>query len=78
MTVKADSRRRDSLRGLLFDARKEARLTQRELAARIGKPQSYVSKYESGERRLEVVEFLDLCEVLAVSPHEVIAKLENR
>jgi len=40
----------------LRQARKEAGLTQVEVAARLGKPQSFVSKCESGERRVDVVE----------------------
>lgn len=37
-------------------ARQEARLTQVEVADRLGRPQSYVSKCESGERRVDAVE----------------------
>lgn len=37
-------------------ARKEAKLTQVEVARRLRKPQSFVSKFESGERRLDPVE----------------------
>ncbi|WP_460145653.1 helix-turn-helix domain-containing protein [Pseudomonas sp. S2_A02] len=42
----------------LFDARKKAGLTQTMLSERLSKPQSFVSKYERGERRLDVIEFL--------------------
>lgn len=45
---------------MLFREREAAGLTQAELAARLGRPQSFVSKYESGERRLDVVEFLEV------------------
>ncbi|SFS87564.1 helix-turn-helix domain-containing protein, partial [Brevundimonas viscosa] len=40
---------------ILASARLEAGLTQAEVAARLGKPQSYISKVEQGERRLDVV-----------------------
>lgn len=40
----------------LREARKEAKLTQVEVARRLRKPQSFVSKMESGERRLDAVE----------------------
>ena len=40
----------------LRSARSEARLTQVEVAQQLGKPQSFVSKCESGERRVDVVE----------------------
>lgn len=46
---------------VLKQLRLDAQLTQSELAARLKKPQSYVSKYESGERRLDVVEIREIC-----------------
>ncbi len=59
----------------LADARHAKNLTQADVAARLGKPQSYVSKYESGERRLDVVEFLGVCEALSTSPYTVFKKV---
>lgn len=47
-------------------ARKDAGITQQELAKRLGRPQSFVSKYENAERRLDVVEFLQVTEALGV------------
>ncbi|WFC62633.1 XRE family transcriptional regulator [Pseudomonas sp. REST10] len=46
---------------VLKQLRLDAQLTQSELANRLNKPQSYVSKYESGERRLDVVEIREIC-----------------
>jgi transcriptional regulator with XRE-family HTH domain len=43
---------------VLVDAREAAGLRQTDLAHRLGKPQSFVSKIERGERRLDLVEFL--------------------
>lgn len=59
----------------LVDARLENALTQSQVAARLGKPQSYVSKYESGERRLDVVEFLEVCKSINIKPDSIIEKL---
>lgn len=59
----------------LADARQEKGLTQSEVAARLQKPQSYVSKYESGERRLDVIEFLEVCEAMSVSPSTILRKI---
>lgn len=56
----------DHFRELLIQARKDAGLTQREVATRLDRPQSYVSKYENGERRLDVVEFLELAAILDI------------
>lgn len=47
-------------------ARKRAGLSQEELARRLGKPQSYVSKYENGERRLDVVEVAEIAEAMGI------------
>ncbi len=51
-------------RALLIQARKAAGLTQVELAAQLQRPQSYVSKVERGERRLDVIEFLEVARAL--------------
>lgn len=49
---------------LLVQARKNASLSQVDLAQRLSRPQSFVSKVESGERRLDVIEYIELCEAL--------------
>lgn len=56
------------LRQLLVEARKKALLTQAQLAKRLKRPQSFVSKYERGERRLEVVEFADIARAIGIDP----------
>ena len=65
-------------RELMIAARKAAGLTQTELATQLGKPQSYVSKYERGERRLDVVEFLILADRLHFDPHACISRLSGK
>lgn len=60
---------------MLIQLRKEKRLTQAEVAARLGRPQSFVAKYEGGERRLDVVEFIEVIEALEGKPHDLIAEL---
>lgn len=56
------------LREQFIQARKSTGLTQVDLADRLGRPQSFVSKYERGERRLDVVEFCEVCHALGVNP----------
>lgn len=67
--------RYEQLQRALMDARQSIHLTQQEVASLLGKPQSYISKYESGERRLDVVEFLEVCEVLKVKPVSILKRL---
>lgn len=54
--------RYDALRTLLLEARERAGMTQMEVAKALGRPQSYVSKYEHGDRRLDLIEFLEVAE----------------
>ena len=64
---------------VMVEARKSAGLTQVELSSRLGKPQSYVSKYERGERRIDVVEFCTIAEALGNDPKALLAQhLEGR
>ncbi|MCW6531316.1 helix-turn-helix domain-containing protein [Sphingomonas sp. MMSM20] len=50
----------------LVEARKQQALTQQAVADKIGKPQQYVSRYETGERRLDIFEFIDVAAALDV------------
>ena len=63
------------LREELRAARVRAGLRQTEISERLGKPQSYISKVETGERRVEFTEVLALCQILGVDPHELIDRL---
>jgi transcriptional regulator with XRE-family HTH domain len=62
-------------RDLLTDERKKTGLTQRELATRLERPQSFVSKYERGERRLDVVEFAGVARALGIDPLRFLRRL---
>ena len=64
-----------TFRNLVIEARKSAALTQVELSARLKRPQSFVSKYERGERRLDVVEFGEVARALGVDPVGLLRKL---
>lgn len=67
--------RYEVLRLQLQTVRQEAELTQNELARKLGKTQSYISKVESGERYLDIMEFLDWCSVCNADPYRVLRKL---
>ena len=60
---------------VLINARKRNGLTQVEVAATLGTPQSYVSKYESGERRLDVVEFIAVATALREDPLDLLRQV---
>lgn len=60
---------------MLIEARRAAALSQMDVASSLGKPQSFVSKYERGERRLDAVELVTICKQIGLSPHQVIDEL---
>lgn len=68
------TQRHQELIGFLASTRKAAGVTQVELADRVGKPQSFVSKVERGERRLDVIEFCQLAEALGRDPAELLGE----
>lgn len=61
----------------LISARKESDITQQELARRLGAPQSFVSKYENGERRLDIVETVRIARHLGLSTRQLIRLIES-
>lgn len=58
----------DLLKRMLIEARLQAGLKQAEVAAKLGKPQSYISKIERGERGMGVIEFLEIAEAIGFEP----------
>lgn len=63
---------------LMVEARKRAGLTQHEVAKRLRKPQSFVAKYEGGERRIDVVEFLTITRAIGADPAKIVRALTGR
>jgi transcriptional regulator with XRE-family HTH domain len=61
--------------GVLVAAREAAELTQRDLAARLKRPHSFIGRIESGERRIDVIEFIELARVLEVDPRQLFARV---
>jgi transcriptional regulator with XRE-family HTH domain len=57
---------------VLVAARRNQGLSQRELARRLGKPRSFVSKIESRERRLDIVEFILLAREMGIHPLDLL------
>jgi transcriptional regulator with XRE-family HTH domain len=67
----------ERFQSLLLEARKKSGLSQQEVADRLGRPQTYVSKCELGTRRMDVVEFLEIAEVIGFDPLTFLRKLRN-
>jgi transcriptional regulator with XRE-family HTH domain len=67
----------EQFRNLLVEARKSCSITQAELAARLGKPQSFVSKYERGERRLDLIEFIAIAHALGLNAGKFVDQIEH-
>ncbi|GLS35462.1 transcriptional regulator [Mesorhizobium tianshanense] len=61
----------------LVSLRKAKGLTQAQVADKLGRPQSFVAKYEGGERRLDVIEFLDVTAVLDADACEILSSLRS-
>ena len=53
---------------LLIKARRDANVTQEQVAEKLNRPQSFVSKYENGERRVDLVEFLEIAQAVGFDP----------
>lgn len=62
---------------LVISARKASGLSQRDLAAKIGKPRSFISKIESRERRLDIVEFLVVANALETDGPSLLADISK-
>lgn len=71
------SRDHEKLCGLIRRLREEKEITQAALAERLGVPQSFVSKIETGERRLDVLELREVCTALQIPLKRFIQLLED-
>jgi ribosome-binding protein aMBF1 (putative translation factor) len=66
------------LASMLVDARKKAGLRQVDLADHLGVYQSWVTHMESGQRRIDVVELIELSRIMGFDPAEIVRKLNKR
>jgi transcriptional regulator with XRE-family HTH domain len=71
------SKRHKALIDLLIERRVAAGMTQAELATRLGEYQSFIARLESGQRRIDVVELLELAEVLKFDVAKAITALRK-
>ena len=64
-------------RKLLREEREKAGLKQKQLSAMLNMSNSFVCKYEQGERRIDVIEFLQIAKTIGFDPCKVIKELKN-
>jgi transcriptional regulator with XRE-family HTH domain len=60
---------------LLVSARQAAGFTQRDLAEKLKRPHSFIGRIEAGERRVDVIEFIEIARALGASPHSILERL---
>jgi transcriptional regulator with XRE-family HTH domain len=77
MSKRSPRSEQEALVALLRDIRHEAGLRQTDLAERLGQPQPFVSRYESGERRLDILELRQVCRAVGITLQEFAARLEQ-
>jgi transcriptional regulator with XRE-family HTH domain len=77
MSQTLQSARHETLIALLIQMRKKAGMPQSELAKKLAQHQSFVARLESGERRIDVVEFLGFAEAIGFDPRIVITRLKQ-
>ena len=65
------------LLALLVERRKAADMSQYDLADRLGRPQSFVAKVEGGERRIDVIEFLEIARALGADSYDMLRAVEE-
>ena len=68
--------RRMLLLKMLKDARLEHGLRQLDVALALGRPQSYVAKVESGERKVDCIDVIDFCNVVKLDPVKLVKRLK--
>jgi len=73
----ANRRQQKALLSLLRELRVQAGLRQVDIARSLGKPQAFVSYYESGARRLDLLELRQVCKVLGVTLPDFVRKFEK-
>lgn len=70
-------RDKQRLLDLLRLVRTEAGLRQEDLAAKLGQPQSFVSRYESGERRVDLLELKAICRAIGITLSAFVRRFEE-
>lgn len=67
----------EAVTSFLIEARHSAGLTQTQVARRLGRHQSFVANFESGQRRIDVVELFDLADAIGFEPEKLIRRIKS-
>lgn len=78
MKIPRENRHREKLLHLLKDIRQKKGIRQIDLAEQLGVPQSFISKYESGNRQLDILELRRICEIVGISLDDFVQQLEKK
>lgn len=78
MKIQNETRQREQLLLLLKELRQKSAIRQVDMAKLLNVPQSFVSKYESGTRQLDILELRQICKILGISLNDFVKKLEER
>jgi transcriptional regulator with XRE-family HTH domain len=78
MKIPNENRQREKLLFLLRDVRQKKGIRQTDLAEQLGVPQSFISKYELGDRQLDILELRRICELIGISLEDFVQQLEEK
>lgn len=78
MKIPNENRQREKFLLLLKETRQKHGVTQVDLAKQLGVPQSFVSKYESGERQLDILELRQICQLIGISFDNFVRQLDEK
>ena len=77
MSKSLHTRRYTVMRDILRRSRVASGFTQREMADKLSKPQSYISKIESGERRIDLIELIDFAEAASIDLNDILKQIKS-
>ncbi|MEW6239764.1 MAG: helix-turn-helix transcriptional regulator [Chloroflexota bacterium] len=78
MKIPNEARQREILLQVLKEIRQQSAVRQVDLAKQLNVPQSFVSKYESGTRSLDILELRRICQLIGISLQDFVKLLEER
>ncbi len=77
MTKSVYSEEYSFFKTLLKSKRNDAKIAQKKLSAMLGMPNSFVCKYEQGERRIDIIEYIQICHALKQDPCKLLREVED-